>query len=148
MSKLREMLVGKQAELDRLKKELEEQKQKQQANVDSATKEVNSINKEMKLWNKKVKDYKLDKPIFIRLMFCIKDSMTPRVVEKKLGNVWTNVKVAPEPIETLIGKYEVRELVDELNKCSKTTFNPPHSKEEIRQATEKVQKAKDKLEKL
>jgi len=145
---LKEIFVSKKKELAKLQADILKEKEKQQLKVDSAQSEYNALLKKKQAWDKKVQDYKLDKPAFIRLVYCLKASVTKRVVNEMTGDGWTNKEVPPEPIETLIPKYRVKKLVEYLDSIDTTEIKAPVTETEIEQASKRLEKEKGKLSKL
>lgn len=145
---LKEIFVSKKKELEKLEADIQKQKEKQQKKVESVQTEYDALVQKSEAWKKEVQNYKLDKPSFIRLAYCLKASITKRVVSEMLVDGWTNKEVEPEPIETLIPKYRVELLVQYLNNIDMTEIKAPVTETEIKEASKQLEKEKKKLSKL
>ena len=128
--------------------EYQKAKTAQEIKVKEVQAESDRIDAEMKQYNAKVKKYSLDKNSMIRLMECMKMSVTKGVRSEMLADGMHQYETPPEPIETLIDRYEVRELVEELSKLSDKTFTAPYTAEQVKEKTSKLEKERKKLNNL
>lgn len=146
MGKLKELFVSKQAELDKIKADIEKQKQKQQLIIDKIQKEYKELVAKKKRVDIDIKKYYLTKSVVFRFAEYLKALNTKRVVWENRG--MDKKLLPPETPEILANRYHVEKLVAYLNDVGYEEIVPQVTQKDVSDLLSKLNKEKGKLSKI